>query len=72
MVLLVSSPIISTIIYILLMDKLKEDRFKMLIIFTLILWGIHDLMVKLYVSSIFDVISIITSFIAIYRIRKDK
>lgn len=72
MVLLVSSPIISTIIYILLMDKLKEDRFKMLIIFTLILWGIHDLMVKLYVSSIFDVISIIMSFIAIYRIRKDK
>lgn len=65
-------PIISTIIYILLMDKLKEDHFKMLIIFTLILWGIHDFMVKSYVSSIFDVISIITSFIAIYRIRKDK
>lgn len=65
-------PIISTVVYISLMDKLKDAPFKLLVIFTLILWGIHDFYVKNYVQSFFDVACIVTSAIAIWRIRKEQ
>lgn len=63
-------PLISTVTYMLLMDKLNEINFKKLIIFTMIVWIIHDAGVKNYVSVVFNTLNIITSYIAIYRIRK--
>lgn len=65
-------PVISTTVYIFLMDKLKDIKFKELVIFTLIMWGTHDFFVRNYVSCFFDAACIITSSIAIYRIMKER
>ena len=62
-------PIISTTVYIFLMDKLKDSKFKALIIFTLVLWGIHDVCVQNYVQFAFDMACIVTSAIAIFKIQ---
>lgn len=65
-------PLISTITYILLMDKLDDLNFKWLVIFTMIVWIIHDFVIKNYVSVIFNVLNIVTSLIAIHNIKIDK
>ena len=64
-------PVIPTIIYTIYMDKLDKDKFKFLVIFMMVFWTIHDFLIQSYVTTVFNVISIITSAVAIYRIRKD-
>lgn len=65
-------PILSTIIYIVFVDKTDKEKFKILSILTMGLWVVHDFMIQAYVSVLFDLGTIITSSIAIYRIGKDK
>ena len=65
-------PLVVSVSYILLMDKLKDDKFKMLIIATMVLWAIHDFYMKSYVSVVFNIGNIVTSSIAIYRIKNDE
>lgn len=65
-------PLISTVSYIWLMDKLDDKYFKMLSIFTLIWWSIHDLYVQSYVGFLFDVGAAVTTAIAIARITRDE
>lgn len=66
-------PIISTIIYILFMDIQDVVKFKILIIFTMVMWFLYDIYIKSYTSSIFDFMSIITNSFSIYKIiSKDK
>lgn len=63
-------PLISTIIYILLMNTKDVIKFKCLIIFTMMLWCCYDLYVKSYTAACFDFMSIITNFISINQINK--
>ena len=63
-------PLISIIVYILLMDTKDVIKLKYLIIFTLILWGCYDLYIKSYTSACFDFISVIVNLISIMNINK--
>ena len=65
-------PLISTVSYTLLMDMKNVVKFKILIIFTLIMWLIYDLYIKSYSSAIFDFLNIITNLIAIYELKRIK
>ena len=64
--------VIATIFYTMLMDMKNVVKFKVLLIFTLILWGIYDVCIKSYTSAAFDLISIVANIIAIYKICKLK
>ena len=59
-------PLVSTISYTLLMDMKDVIKFKILIIFTLILWFIYDIFIMSYSSASFDFLFIIINVIAIY------
>ena len=61
-------PVISMITYICFMDTKDILNFKLLIIFTLLMWGIHDFYIKSYTSSIFNFVSIFTNGIAILQL----
>ena len=63
-------PLISTITYLWLMNIKDLIKFKILIIFTMILWFIYDLTIKSYSSSIFDLMTIITNVYTIIRLSK--
>lgn len=63
-------PLISTIAYILLMNTKNVIRFKLLIIFTMILWCFYDLYIKSYTSACFDFMCIVTNIISIMQIKK--
>jgi nicotinamide riboside transporter PnuC len=64
-------PLISTIIYIWLMSIKKVIGFKIMIIFTMLMWGIYDIHIKSYTSAIFDFCNIIANIISIYQIKKN-
>ena len=63
-------PVISTVTYVWLMNEKDVIKFKFLIIFTMLLWGIYDLIIKSYTSCIFDFMTILTNIISIYKINK--
>ena len=68
-------PVIATVFYTMLMDMKNVVKFKVLLIFTLILWGIYDVCIKSYTSAIFDFITIganIFSIYKIYRLKENK
>lgn len=65
-------PVIATVFYTMLMDMKNVVKFKVLLIFTLILWGIYDIYIKSYTSAIFDFITIGANIFSIYRIYKLK
>ena len=65
-------PLISTVAYILLMDKVSDIPFKILIVATCVLWGLHDFLVQDYVAAAFDAGCTITSSIAIFRLCREK
>lgn len=65
-------PLISTIIYILLMNIKDVIKFKYLIIFTMILWLFYDLYIKSYTSACFDAMCIITNLSSIIQMNKQK
>ena len=54
------------------MDIKNVIKFKILIIFTLIMWLIYDIFIKSYSSALFDFLNIITNIIAIYKIKNIK
>lgn len=63
-------PLISMITYIWLMNIKNVIHFKILIIFTMIMWGIYDLYIKSYTSAIFDFASVIANYISIIQINR--
>ena len=65
-------PLVSTVSYTLLMEMKDVIKFKILIIFTLILWLVYDIYILSYSSAVFDFLNIITNLIAIYQIKKLK
>lgn len=63
-------PIVSNTLYTFLIDKLDDIKFKWLLICTSVLWGIYDICLFNYVMFIFDIGCIVTSLIAIVRLKK--
>ncbi len=63
-------PLISNITYIWTMNTKNIIKFKYIIIFTMLLWSIHDLAIKSYSIFIFDILTIITNIIGIIRVKK--
>lgn len=65
-------PLINNTIFILFMNTKSDVNFKILTIFYITLWLIHDLYIKAFTTAIFDIGTIISSAIAIYRIKHEK
>lgn len=65
-------PLIAGLSYLWLMNIKDVVKFKVLIIFTLILWGLYDFVIKSYSSMIFDLLTITTTSYSIYKLRKEK
>lgn len=65
-------PLVATITYISFMDTKNVVKFKMLIIFSMIMWLAYDLYIKSYTSSVFDFLSIVANIIAILQIKFGK
>lgn len=63
-------PLINNIIFILFMNTKSDIKFKILMIVYITMWLIHDIYIKSYITAIFDLMTIITSFITIFRIKK--
>ncbi len=65
-------PLISTITYLWLINIKDVIKFKYLVIFTMIMWGIYDLTIKCYTCFIFDMLTILSNLYSIYKIKKKK
>ena len=65
-------PLIATVVYILFMSTKDVVKFKLLIIFSMIMWLLYDLYIKSYTSSAFDFASIIANLFAIWQIKRHK
>ena len=65
-------PLISTIVYLWLMNLKDVIKFKVLIIFTMILWLIYDICIMSYSSAVFDFLNVIANIISIYQIKYKK
>ena len=65
-------PLISTVTYIWLMNIKNVKRFKLLIIFTMLMWFIYDRVIKSYTSAIFDFINIVANIVTLFQIKSVK
>lgn len=63
-------PLIASIIYICFMNTKDIVKFKLLIVFSLVMWLIYDLSIKSYTSSAFDFFSILANTISILQLLK--
>ena len=65
-------PLISTVLYLWFMNTKNIVYFKLLIIFTTILWLIYDFTIKSYTSSIFDMMTVITNTYSVFKLESTK
>lgn len=65
-------PVISTVTYIWLINIKNVSKFKILILFTMILWFIYDMTIKSYTSAFFDFMNICANIISIILIKYKK
>lgn len=63
-------PLINNTIFIIFMNTKNDISFKLLTILYMILWLIHNVYIKAYTTSIFNIITLVSSIIAILRIKK--
>ena len=61
-------PLIASLIYTVVIWNKKEKYIRLYSILVFILWLTHDILVEAYVSSIVDLVIIISNSIAIYKI----
>ena len=64
-------PIISTIVYLWLINLKDIIKFKYLVIFTNSTWFLYDLLIFAVVMAVFDFVSVITNIISVIKIKKD-
>ena len=64
-------PIAASAIYTFFMGVDNDSKLKKVMIFTNILWLIHDFSIQSYVAIIFDILGIIACIITIFRLKKD-
>ena len=62
-------PLISTVSYIWLMNIKDVRKFKLLIIFTMLMWLIYYVVIKSYTSAIFDFMNIIANMFTLLQIK---
>lgn len=62
-------PLIGTVSYIWLMNIKDVRKFKLLIIFTMLMWLIYDVVIKSYTSAIFDFMNIIANMLTLLQIK---
>ena len=62
-------PIISTVVYIWCMTVKDVSKFKMLLIFTMIMWFIYDFSIKSYTSSVFDFVTALANIITLIKLK---
>ncbi|MGN1299212.1 MAG: YgjV family protein [Candidatus Scatovivens sp.] len=65
-------PLISTVVYIWLMNIKDVKKFKLLIAFTMLMWFIYDVAIKSYTSAIFDFMGIVANIVTIFQIKSVK
>lgn len=65
-------PLISTVIYIWLMNVKNVKKFKLLIAFTMLMWFIYDIVIKSYASAIFDFMNIVANIVTVFQIKSVK
>ena len=65
-------PLISTIVYIWLMNIKDVKKFKLSIGFTMLMWFIYDIVIKSYTSAIFDFMNIVANIVTLFKIKNDK
>lgn len=63
-------PILSTILYTWLIDTKNIIHFKLSIIITMLMWFIHDFYIKSYVMAIMDILTVVTTFISLYKLKQ--
>lgn len=61
-------PVVSTVVYTLLINTKNIIKLKSIIAFTSVMWLIYDIFIKSYTSAVFDFLSIVTSIISIFQI----
>jgi hypothetical protein len=64
-------PLISTVLYIWLMNTKNIIKFKTLIIFSMSMWFVYDLCIKSYTSSVFDFLTIIANVISVSELSRN-
>ena len=64
-------PIISTTVYLWLINLKDIIKFKYLVIFTNITWFLYDLLIFAIVMAVFDFISVITNIVSVIKIKKE-
>lgn len=65
-------PMLSTVLYIWLMNVKDIVKFKILIAFTNFTWLVYDICILSYTSAIFDFMSMIANIITIFQIKYTK
>ena len=65
-------PVVATVVYIMFMNTKDVVKFKILIIFSMIMWLLYDLYIKSYTSGAFDLASVIANLFAIWQIKRNK
>ena len=65
-------PLISSILYIWLMNIKDVVKFKYLTIVTMVLWLVYDVYIKSYSSAVFDFMNIVANIFTIIRLKKGK
>ncbi len=65
-------PLIAVVVYTWLITIEDIVKFKILIIFTMVMWVIWDFTIKSYTTVIFDIFTIVTNLISIYSIKHKK
>lgn len=65
-------PVVSMVVYTILIDLKNVIKFKYLILFTMTMWLIYDIYIMSYTAAIFDLGTIIANIIAIIQIKRNK
>lgn len=63
-------PLISTIIYLWLMNEKDIIKFKYIVIITIGLWIVYDFTIKSYTAAIFDILYVVTNTISVIQIKR--
>ena len=65
-------PLIAVVVYTWLITIEDIVKFKILIIFTMVMWVVWDFTIKSYTTVIFDLFTIVTNLISMYSIKHKK
>jgi len=65
-------PVIAVVAYTWFLDIKNPIAFKGLIIGTQVLWTVYDLYYRNYVAFVFDILTMVSTVIGIFRIKKEK